>query len=142
MKTSAWKLPAPGYGLLTDALTPVKYILVGQSNELSKEEETKPLLLERNGFRNGDLVQNFNPRGLQLRLKRQMENLQQLRITLILFHFYCEMTFTTIISSNIYNLRYDLSMTLSIVNREEINSVRPVKNQKAPRANAIKKRVI
>lgn len=52
------------------------------------------------------------------------------------------MTFTTIISSNIYNLRYDLSMTLSIVNREEIISVRPVKNQKAPRANAIKKRVI
>ena len=52
------------------------------------------------------------------------------------------MTFTTIISSNIYNLRYDLSMTLSIVNREEINSVRPVKNQKAPRANAIKKRLI
>ena len=87
-------------------------------------------------------MQNFNPRGLQLRLKRQMENLQQLRITLILFHFYCEMTFTTIISSNIYNLRYDLSMTLSIVNREEINSVRPVKNQKAPRANTIKKRVI
>ena len=87
-------------------------------------------------------MQNFNPRGLQLRLKRQMENLQQLRITLILFHFYCEMTFTTIISSNIYNLRYDLSMTISIVNREEINSVRPVKNQKAPRANAIKKRVI
>ena len=87
-------------------------------------------------------MQNFNPGGLQLRLKRQMENLQQLRITLILFHFYCEMTFTTIISSNIYNLRYDLSMTLSIVNREEINSVRPVKNQKAPRANAIKKRVI
>lgn len=30
-------------------------------------------------------------------------------------------------------------MTLSIVNREEINSVRPVRNQKAPRANAIKK---
>lgn len=52
------------------------------------------------------------------------------------------MTFTTIISSNIYNLRYDPSMNLSIVNREEIYSVRPVKNQKAPRANAIKKRVI
>ena len=30
-------------------------------------------------------------------------------------------------------------MTLSIVNKEEINSVRPVRNQKAPRANAIKK---
>ena len=54
------------------------------------------------------------------------------------------MTFTTIISSNIYNLRYDPSMNLrvSIVNRKEIYSVRPVKNQKAPRANAIKKRVI
>ena len=30
-------------------------------------------------------------------------------------------------------------MTVSIVNREEIYSVRPVRNQKAPRANAIKK---
>ena len=33
-------------------------------------------------------------------------------------------------------------MTQSIVNREEINSGRPVKNQKAPRANAIKKRYL
>ena len=79
-----------------------------------------------------------------------MENLQQLRITLILFHFYCKKTLIYDRSPCIrplsllifYSLRYDLPMTLSIVNREEINSVRPVKNQKAPRANAIKKRVI
>ena len=145
MKTSAWKLPTPGYGLLTDALTPVKYLLDKERNKTKQRRRNETLTFREEGIPKwlyGDLVQNFNPRGLQLRLKRQMENLQQLPITLILFHFYCEMTFTTIISSNIYNLRYDLSMTLSIVNREEINSVRPVKNQKAPRANAIKKRVI
>ena len=146
MKTSAWKLPTPGYGLLTDALTPVKYLLDKVTSKVTcwtkQRRRNETLTFREEGIPKwlyGDLVQNFNPRGLQLRLKRQMENLQQLRITLILFHFYCEMTFTTIISSNIYNLRYDLSMTLSIVNREEINSVRPVRNQKAPRANAIKK---